>query len=65
MSKKENRTKVKGEEMADTPDVAAYERFVCTWHFFLKRDGELLASGSEGGAKADEPVSAAVIFPDP
>ena len=45
--KKENRTKVKVKKWLDTPDVAAYERFVCTWHFFLKRMGELLVSGSE------------------
>ena len=45
--KKENRTKVKVKKWLDVPDVAAYERFVCTWHFFLKRMGELLASGNE------------------
>ena len=45
--KKENRTKVKVKKWLDTPDVAAYERFVCMWHFFLKRMGELLASGNE------------------
>ena len=45
--KKKNRTKVKVKKWLDVPDVAAYERFVCMWHFFLKRMGELLASGNE------------------
>lgn len=45
--KKENRTKVKVKKWLDVPDVAVYERFVCMWHFFLKRMGELLASGNE------------------
>lgn len=45
--KKENRTKVKVKKWLDVPDVVAYERFVCMWHFFLKRMGELLASGNE------------------
>ena len=45
--KKENRTKVKVKKWLDVPDVAAYERVVCMWHFFLKRMGELLASGNE------------------
>ena len=45
--KKENRTKVKVKKWLDVSDVAAYERFVCMWHFFLKRMGELLASGNE------------------
>ncbi|MFR5601124.1 MAG: YkgJ family cysteine cluster protein [Lachnospiraceae bacterium] len=33
--KQENRTKVKVKKWLDTPDLEAYETFICDWHFFL------------------------------
>lgn len=31
-----NRTKVKVKKWVDTPNLEAYERYICKWHYFLK-----------------------------
>ncbi|MDD7739411.1 MAG: YkgJ family cysteine cluster protein [Fusicatenibacter sp.] len=33
---KEHKTKVKIRKWLDTPDLNRYEKFTCTWHYFLK-----------------------------
>lgn len=38
--RKENRTKIRVRQQADTPDFRNYEAFVNQWHYFLKELGE-------------------------
>lgn len=44
--KKTNRTKVKVKKWLDTPELAKYEEYIRTWHYFLEDVGHML-DGSE------------------
>jgi len=49
--KKENRTKVKVSKWIDTPDIRRYERFVNSWHYYLKDMEEILEGLDDTGRK--------------
>ncbi len=49
--KKQKRTKVKVGKWIDTPDLTENERFVTTWHYFLKDLEETLKQGDDALAK--------------
>lgn len=34
---RENRTKIKVKKWLDTPDLKTYEKFICDWHYYLKK----------------------------
>lgn len=48
--KKTNRTKIKVRKWLDTPDIAQYENFVNSWHYFLLDLQELLQNPDNQGA---------------
>lgn len=49
--KNQERTKVKVKKWIDTPDTAAYEKFILCWHNFLEKQMESLEAAEDRRAK--------------
>lgn len=47
-----NKTKVKIEKWLDTPDLKEKQRFLVTWHAFIKRVRKVIAEGGDQAARA-------------
>ena len=48
--KKENRTKVKVEQWIDTPDLKLNQKYICDWHYFLKKAGQYIKESNDDNA---------------
>lgn len=49
--REKNRSKVKAGKWIDTPMLAKYHEFLCTWHYFLRDLEERMAAGRDQVAK--------------